>query len=282
SLKANFSKDIEGMDAVAFFGCHPTKVRAEQFWDFNFYQGANPGPDELQAPDLRPAESMVTARNNFRRLMQFLKSQDNIEITTYGDLMDRFSYQREFIRKKDLRKIAAEIVTTGSVVIDEYYSPAEVFAALAQSISQYAEHEKLPGKLERASPLGPMEMPPVDPELSSLTFDQVSEIAEIALSTIKKKGYLPARLSIEGKQIGTGSLLALLCSAYLDLLSGDQKDAYEVIAFEPYPKENEEAIVSEVEGYKYWIVHRPDLDMARLVEFTRLQLWTMKPARERE
>jgi len=61
-----------------------------------------------------------------------------------------------------------------------------------------------------------------------------------------------------------------------------EKEAYEVIPFDSYPKENEEAIISEVESYKDWIVHRPDLDMAHLVELTRMQLWTMKPAHERK
>ena len=42
---------------------------------------------------------------------------------------------------------------------------------------------------------------------------------------------------------------------------------------------NERAIVAEVEGYKTWPVHRPDLDMSRVVELTKLQLWTLKPAR---
>jgi len=56
---------------------------------------------------------------------------------------------------------------------------------------------------------------------------------------------------------------------------------YDVPAFEPYPRTNETKIVGEVEGYKGWPVHRPDLDMSRIVEFTKLQLWTLKPAHRR-
>ena len=39
-------------------------------------------------------------------------------------------------------------------------------------------------------------------------------------------------------------------------------------------------IISEVEGYKDWIVHRTDLDMSHLADMTRMQLWTLKPAHE--
>jgi hypothetical protein len=35
---------------------------------------------------------------------------------------------------------------------------------------------------------------------------------------------------------------------------------------------NERRIAAEIEGYKTWPVHRPDLGMSRVVELTRLQL----------
>jgi len=282
SLKENFAKDIEGVDVVSFFACHPTKVRAEQFWDFNFYEGANPDPDSLKPPALRPAESMATARQNFKRLMLFLKDQENIEITTFSDLMERFSYQPDQIGKSDLRRVAEELTSSGQIVYDDLYSPAEVFAGLAQSLLEFGASGKVPGKLQRESPLGPMAMPPASPGVSSLTLDQALSLAALATDTLRNKGHLPAYLQVEDKSIGAGSLLHLFSTIYLDVSTGKEEEAYEVIPFDSYPKENEDAIISEVESYKDWIVHRPDLDMAHLVELTRMQLWTLKPAHERK
>jgi hypothetical protein len=85
---------------------------------------------------------------------------------------------------------------------------------------------------------------------------------------------------MEEGHIGTGSLFHLFSSVYLDILAEKPQEVYDVIPFDPYPRENEEAIISEVEGYKYWIVHKPDLDMTKLVATTRMQLWTLKPAHE--
>ncbi len=281
TLQKNFEKDMEGMDVVSFFGCHPTKVRAEQFWDFNFYEGANPGPSELLPPALRPAENMETARKNFKILMEYLNSQDYIEITTYRDLMDRFSFQREFISKKDLLRIASQIVGQNKIIIDDYFSPAEVFAALSESLVSAKEGRRLPRKLERSSPIGPMKMPPGNPELSKLTIDEMYELASLAHAFVEENSTLPPTLEVGGKKMGLGSLLHLFSTAYLEIASGGHKENYEIRAFDPYPTENEEAIIAEVEGFKNWIVHRPDLDMTQLVELTRLQLWTMKPAHER-
>ena len=282
SLQENFREDVKGLDMISFFACHPTKIRAEQFWDFNFYEGANPPVDSLLPPTLRPAESMVSARNNFRKLMQFLKDQDYIEVTTISSLMERFSYVPDYIFKKDLERITAKIVADGKVVYDDVYSPAEVFSALSQSVYEYGVQGKLPGKLRRSSPLGPMVMPDEKPGLASVSMEQVFELAGASTEIIRNRGYLPSELSLGAASIGTGSLMHLFSSAYLDISAKNEQDSYEVIPFDGYPKEHEEEIIGEVFAYKDWIVHRTDLDMSHLAEITRMQLWTLKPAHEKK
>ena len=280
TLKKNFLSDIEGVDMNSFFACHPTKIRAEQFWDFNFYEGANPERDSLKPPALRPAESMVTARKNFKRLMQFLKDQESIEVVTISDLMERFSYQPDFINKKDLLRIAEKIGSANQVVYDDVYSPSEVFAALAQSLQEYSQNGKLPAKLHREAPLGPMTMPPEKSGVSSVSREQLFELAEASWDIIRNQGHLPSKLMVGEASIGTGSLVQVFSTAYLDISEKKQRDSYEVGSFDAYPKEYAETIISEVEDYKHWIVHRTDLDMSHLADLTRMQLWTLKPAHE--
>jgi hypothetical protein len=280
-LKENFQADIKGVDMISFFACHPTKVRAEQFWDYNFYEGANPPEDSLLPPRLRPAESMETAQKNFKRLMQFLKYQENIEVTTISALMERFSYQPETISSKDLERIAGKTIAEGGIVYDDFYSPSEVFAALSKSLNEHRQEGKVPRKLTRESPLGPMELPEESPELSTVSTDQLYELAGAAMDVIRNQGHLPSEVMLDGKRIGTGSLMHLFSTAYLDIKEKKDRDTYEVIPFAGYPKENEEEIIGEVYGYKHWIVHRTDLDMSHLADITRMQLWTLKPAIER-
>lgn len=281
SLKMNFKKDIEGLDMISFFAGHPTKIRAEQFWDFNFYEGANPVREELQPPVLRPAESMVTARKNFKRLMQFLKDQEGIEIVTIRELMDKYSSQPETIKMDDLVRIARLIKSSNHIVYDDDYSPADVFSALTRSLQEFRTGGKIPGKLQRISPLGPMSMPLETPGVTSVSLEQALDLAVAANDTMRNLGYLPSCLQEGDGCIGTGTLLHLFSTVFLDINSKKQQDTYELIPFDPYPKENEEQIISEVESLKHWIVHRPDLDMSHLVEMTKMQLWTLKPAHEK-
>ena len=224
---------------------------------------------------------MVTAQKNFKRLMQFLKDQENIEVTTISALMDKFSYQPEDISGKDLERIARKIVSHKQVVYNDVYSPSEVFSALSASLQEYGQKSKIPGKLLRQSPLGPMAMPIETPEITALSLDQVYELAEASQDIIRNRGHLPSGLKLEEKELGLGSLMHLFSTVYLDIRGKNEQLSYELLPFDAYPRAHEEEIIGEVFGYKDWIVHRTDLDMSHLAEMTRLQLWTLKPAIEK-
>ncbi len=277
-LQDRFPADIAGLDVLAFFAAHPCKIRTTQFWDINYYRGANPGPEDWKMPELRPAASMQTAQKNFRSLMQYLKGRDDIELTTFADLMQRYSFQRPDISRRELGRIVEKIREENRIVIDAYYSAGEIFDGVVEYLAQYKESGELPGAVDRFSPFGPLQMPPVQPEIDEITLGQALSLAQEADIYLHEHNHLPARLAVEGGIIGTGSMLALFCEVFAALSTGNPPDRFPVISFEAYPHDNEEPIIRSVEGSKGWPVHRDDLDMSHLAEMTRLQLWTLKPA----
>ncbi len=280
-LKAELPRLAATTDVLSFFAGHPTKIRAEQFWDFNYYQGRNPAPGEWKTPSLRPLESMKTAQANFRRLARYLKSRSDIEITTFRSLMEIYGYQKETVTRADLREIAESAVSKKVIPGSEYFSPAEALAALADSIVNHHRSGSLPPSLPVSHPLGPAEMPNSRPQISGVTLADVYELADGTREYIRRTGSLPPSLPVRGSRVGTGSLLALFSSVYLDMVSNEPRADYEVPAFEAYPGTHEAAIAKTVREFKSWPVHRPDLDMEKIVEMTRLQLWTLKPAQRR-
>jgi peptidoglycan/xylan/chitin deacetylase (PgdA/CDA1 family) len=280
-LKADLPNMVRTTDVLALFAGHPTKIRAEEFWDLNFYYGNNPAPGEWKTPRLRPLETMATARKNFRRMMKYLKSRDDIEITTYRALMPLYSRQKETLTGDELRDIAGRTLRTKTLAPTEDFSPAEAFAGLAKSVADYQKNGVIPQSVNVDHPLGPLEMPIAQPEIPRVTLQDVYRLAREADDLVRQTGALPASLNVGKAQIGTGSLFALFSAAYLDMISKKPRAEYEVPVFDAYPKTNEQEIIRQVEGYKTWPVHRRDLDMSRIVEFTRLQLWTLKPAHRR-
>lgn len=280
-LKAELPEQVRTADVLALFAGHPTKIRAEEFWDLNFYDGKNTEPGEWRTPRLRPQETMATAQKNFRRMMRWLKGRDDIEITNYRALMDVYSGQKETMTREEIRAVAAVTLETKVLAPTDAFSPAEVFAGLARAIIDYQETGTLPLSLGAARPLGPTEMPSPQPEIARLKLEDVYGLAREADMLIKRDWALPATLRVGNARVGTGSLFALFSAVYLDMDSGKLRPEYEVPSFEPFPRTNEAKIIAEVEGYKGWPVHRPDLDMSRIAEFTKLQLWTLKPAHRR-
>ncbi len=220
-LKAELPKQVRTAGVLALFAGHPTKIRAEEFWDLNFYDGKNTEPGEWRTPRLRPQETMATAQKNFRRMMRWLKSRDDVEITNYRALMEFYSGQKERMTREDLRAIAAGALKTRILAPTEDFSPAEAFAGLAQAIMDYQESGTLPLNLETVHPLGPMEMPPAQPEIARLKLEDVHGLARAASEYIARTGNLPATLQVGNARIGTGSLFALFSAAYLDLDSGE-------------------------------------------------------------
>ncbi len=278
ALDSLISTSARDIDVLAFFANHPSKVRSIQFWDFNYYKGANPGPDEWKTPELRPLETMKTAQKNFRRLIRYLKSREDIELTTFRELMERFSYQKQEIKAGELGSIASRILKENRVVITESYSPAEVFAALARSLDQHSATMELPAQVKIQRPFGPLEMPPRKPEIGRISAGGVFELAGMAASYITETNHLPAFLLYKGKKIGTGSLLALFSEMYVKIQGADPPGQIETLEFEAYPSLNEDYIIGNVAACKDWPVHREDLDMSHLIEMTKRQLWTLKPA----
>lgn len=280
-LKKELPGEIRKAEVLALFAGHPTKIRAEEFWDLNFYDGKNTPPEEWRTPRLRPQETMVTAQKNFRRVMRWLKSRDDIEITTYRALMDVYGAQKETMTRQELRAIASAALDAKALAPTADFSPADAFSGLARSLAGYRERGDLPQSLDTLHPLGPLETPPARPGDTDVARDDVFALAHAANEHIARTGALPASLDVGGAPIATGSLSALFSAVFLDLDSGHSRAIYDVPEFEPYPRTHEKGIVEEIEGYKTWPVHRPDLDMSRVVELTRLQLWTLKPARRR-
>jgi len=221
---------------------------------------------------------METAQKNFRKLIQYLKSRDDIELTTYRELMGRFSNQKDEISQGDLGEIAERILKENGAVIDDYYAPAEVFSALAGALDYYRAEQKLPAQMSIQRPFGPLEMPVIDPEFESVSGSEALELSKKAVEYMNETNHLPSALLYQDMKIGTGSLLALFSELYTKLQDSNLPDQIVTVSFEGYPSFNEEEIISEVASCKEWPVHREDLDMSHLIELTKLQLWTLKPA----
>jgi hypothetical protein len=174
--------------------------------------------------------------------------------------------------------MAEEALRTRILAPSADFSPAEAFAGLADSLALYQASGALPRELEVKHPLGPAAMSEEAGAEGLIPLTDVIALAIQAGGEIGRTGALPSIIPVGPRRLGPGRIFALMAAAYLDLAAGRAPAGYDFAPFEPYPRTNEKPALDLIQGYKSWPVHRPDLDMARILEYTKLQLWTLKPA----
>ncbi len=101
---------------------------------------------------------------------------------------------------------------------------------------EYRNNGSLPQKTDRISPFGPVEMPDTEPEISTVTIEDVYKLAREADNYISSKNSLPTFLKVGNFQIGTGSLYALFSAVYLNMNSNNPAGEYSISSFDSYPK----------------------------------------------
>lgn len=179
-------------------------------------------------------------------------------------MIARYDGQRPMASHSELEAIAQKITAQRQVLFTDFFSAGEILLMLCRAVlaprEQYA----------RPNVSGPLTMPPIT-NAGLLEAREVKEAARNVLQAAQS-GYLPASVQVAGQAVGLGTYFAALAEAFLGRspISGS--------AVTPYPAAAE-AIAEEVARViPEWPIHPDNMDLTNLLEQTRLQCWTLKPA----
>jgi hypothetical protein len=255
-----------GAEWLCFFMCHPTRVIHTEFWDaVNFARGANP-PRVQWKPATRHDPALIpTMQKNYGHLCEYLRSDERLEIVGWGDLLRRYDGQRPFATHEELLEIARRIADERQVLFTDHFTAGEVLLLLCRAIA--APQQRYP----RPTVHGPLTTPSTSPE-GEWSAREVMQAAQAVAQEAARTGYLPASVSVGGQSLGLGTYFVALAEAFLgrDRVSGP--------ADAPYPPVAEEIAREVARALPQWVIHPDDMDLTRLLEQTRLQCWTLKPA----
>ena len=254
---------------LCFFMCHPTRVTHTEFWDAgNFAAGANPPPSQWKAAPRHDPSRIPVMQKNYRRLCEFLRGDSRLEIVGWGELLRRYDGQRAFASQTEVREIAQRIADERRVLFTDHFTAGEILLLLCRAATD--PHERYP----RPTVYGPLTTPP--PAAASQWDAAAVRDAAHAVLRAAEGGYLPAAVEVGGQPIGIGTYFVALAEAILgrDRVSGP--------ADAPYPPEAEGVARDVARALPDWIIHPPGMDLTLLLEQTRLQCWTLKPAWTRD
>lgn len=268
-LEEYVHSDRRGAEWVNFFMCHPTRAISTEFWDAgNFANGANPPRSEWKPAPQHDRALIPTMQSNFRLLCEYLHGEEQLEIVGWGDLIRRFDGQRPFATHPELMKIAQRIADERQVLFTDHFTAAEILLMLCRAAVNPQE------RYVRTTAYGPLSLPPVS-STQTMSAGDVKAAAPGVLE-VSKTGYLPASVTVAGRTVGLGTYFVALAEATLgrSQVSGPP-DAF-------YPIEAEEVAAEVARALPDWIIHSDNMDLTQLLEQTRLQCWTLKPALSRE
>lgn len=258
-----------GAEWLCLFLGHPTRVIHESFWDsVNFAKGANPPRDKWQPAPRRVADLLPTMQANYRRICDWLRHDDSLEIVGWSELIRRYDGQRPMCSHAELCAIAERICNEREVIFSDHFTAAEIILMLCRAVTAPQE------TYSRRFVYGPLRTPPVS-AISTLSAQSVREAAHHILS-MSRSGYLPDRVEIEARDVGIGTIFVALAQ----LLRGHEGLSGPADA--PYPRAAEEVAREVRQEIPRWIIHPEGMDLSKLAEQTLLQCWTLKPAWERQ
>ena len=268
-----------GLPWIGLFLGHPIYVRAREFGDvLNLGHGNETPPELWRHPPLRSPAKYRTALKNLAILAQTVATHPHLEVVPIGALAKTFGHCAERIAVEHLRDYAAAASATQDIPTgDPTLSPAQAVDVLTRAILAQADGAE-PEDYSCPHVDGPVVTPLQNTAQARVSWDTFRAGCARVQSTIVRSGHLPAQVDLDGLDVGIGSFYRAACAAYAALGNGHPPQEV-MLGPGPQVPAIAEPIARQTEGgYRGWVIHRPDLDPTNLLELTRLQTWTLKPA----
>lgn len=268
---------------LVVFACHPERLCYSgpvELWQYGNGRNRGTGAVPQGIEKRRTRSEIACALNNFRRLVRYLRDTEGLELTTVQDVYRRYGTQVDATSRHELSDLANRACGEHRIPISPRLSAAESLLGFAHAITHFAERGRIPDAVECQTMLGPLEMPPLAPELPRLDLSQIQGLARDLIRRSDETGHLPAALRCDGYEIGLGCLYGALAEAYLiSERNGWHNDRAEV-HLDVWPRYPEQAPALG-ERQRLCLddpLVRPGLSIEATAAIASLQTWTLKPA----
>lgn len=268
-----------GLPWIGLFLGHPIYVRAYEFGDvLNLRDGSETPPERWQQPPLRSDAAYGTALKNLAVLAEYVAVHPRLQVATVGTLAKELGRSAERIDLDSLRDYAAAARASQDIQTDDpRLSPAQAVGVLARAILAFAD-----GAQPKSFPCphidGPVAMPVQDEAQSTVPWGTFRTACAWVSQFMERTGHLPAQVELNGVNVGIGSFYRAACESFDVLARGQVLSQVTLPPGLQVPAIAEPIARRTERGYRGWVIHKPDLDTTNLLELTRLQTWTLKPA----
>lgn len=268
-------------------GYHPCDWVRIQFWDaVNFQYGANPPRDQWKAPPQRSAEETEQAFSQFTKYIDYIQSL-GVRFVTATDLLAIYAdrLRTEGVTEDELLQLAKQLADeniTGinyQVINGKSVSPADQFELLTVAVSDLVESQQTTFPLVAKGVLGPDS--PVGEAVqteSQITWPAFRATVIDVRDYLRTNSRVPPRVFIGADYVSPADFLGGLAAVWCYYAE------HHGLPFDGVKLRENLALLTERHVAKApttpftWSIHRPNLDLGKIISVARLQAWTLKPA----
>ena len=263
---------------------HPCEWVHRQFWDgVNFSRGANPPRSEWKEPPQRPREETEAAFARFEKYVDFQKSL-GVALVTASELPQIYE---DPVRKgplplEDLRRAAGETARAGKLDwLDigggRFLSPADLMAALVETLAGTIEAGVTPKSVPVPEVLGPAEVPPATGPEEATWSDFRSAVLD-TLHALRARRQVPSRVFLGARAVAPADFL-LACARIVADETFGPKTLPVMVKIHDTVVATADRVAQDSPGiFGGWVIHPEGFRAPRILEMGRLQAWTLKPA----
>jgi peptidoglycan/xylan/chitin deacetylase (PgdA/CDA1 family) len=300
---AEAARDGESPGTIVMY-THPSRTVTAAF-PSNFTAGKNPPRDQWQPAPLRPqseTEALVRDFDAFLAWIGELRAAGGVALTTYRELFARYRQPASATaQRQHVLELARALAVDGSSIEARqiggmWLSPAEQFGVVCWALAHAAVWGQVPRDVPVRRLLGPIEDEPPAAVATAIgtatkarlprtvTPRDVQILAASAEARCAASGAVPRSLALDANgttmaAIGPGRALRLLARGLVALTAhGGAGAALRV------PDGGDDAAlasrddVARLHFKETWSIFPPDFEGRRLLEQTRWQTWSAKPA----
>ena len=260
---------------LGLFAGHPIYIRAYEFGDvLNFERGRESQEPWVQ-PELKSEAEYAVALKNFEKLIRWLAEHPRIEVGPLSSAAACAAEQPTSVGLSDLADYAKEAAEDGGIYVESVTcTPAEATDLMCRVLST---DSPVPEPLPVRQVYGPLKMPP---ETGAVSIDAgaLREASHQVAGFVDRHESLPASVQLADQEVGIGTFYRALCRAFPGFIDGNDVGATEIAAGSQLPALADHIAENTEKDFRGWVIHPEDLDTRRLLELTRLQTWTLRPA----
>jgi len=291
SGKAKVSQIVERLrgegGGLISIGYHPCDWVHKQFWDAtNFRYGANPPREQWKAPPQRPAGETEQAFAQFARYIDHIQSL-GVRFVTAGELPALYAdrLRTEGVTEAELLQLARKFADDRATGIDHQIingksvSPADQFELLTAAVGDLVEGEPTAFPLKAKGLLGPDSPPGQDVQGGrTITWEAFRDAVVDVRDYLRTNGRVPPRVFIGADYVSPADFLSGLAAAWCHIAEHHSRPMSSVKLGANLAVLPQRHVADKPVTPFTWSIHKPNLNLARILDVARLQAWTLKPA----